>query len=103
MEKPALLSNGGKSKTNERGGCGFLRAQEIEAWLEDRLSLKRRVAFQEHQAGCKGCTLLAVDLCVLRSVAAGGLLVTELREFESTKEIVKARLRQALVDEGTED
>jgi len=85
------------SQNLEQPGCGFLSRGELEASIEGRLSATRREAFESHQlSGCSPCALLAADVAVFRGVETGGVLETERREFEASKAIVKAHLRQAL-------
>lgn len=87
-------------RRREIAGCGFLRADEVDAWLEDRLSAGRRGAFADHRGGCDRCALLAADLDVFHDVATRGPLAAEMREFEGGRRVTEAWLRQEAADRG---
>ena len=95
-----MIANIGDSMNRRekmQAGCGHLSPREIEQSLHGRLPVGRRTAFAQHQSeGCIPCSLLATDLEVFRNVFERGLLETERREFDGSRAITKARLRQEL-------
>ncbi|MDH3628138.1 MAG: hypothetical protein OES25_10855 [Acidobacteriota bacterium] len=94
-----MSSNAGRNRANPVG-CGFLSERELDAWLDGRMATPQRMAFLEHQhTGCADCALLAADMASFSTVVRHGPLVGERRQFDATRAIVAARLRQEPVME----
>ena len=84
-------------------GCGYLSSQEIDSYLEGRLADERNGEFEAHLRGnCTECLHLSAALESFREILDKGALETERRWFESSRRVLKARVRQELERELAE-